>query len=110
MVWPQGPWSVAAAPRAPVPLLTPLPAGWWVLRAVSVRVLRVGLLARAECGRARAALSGTMGKGPGHNNKGKRGHKLSHKSARRIKSALAPPDMMWEAFHAPQEIKARASC
>jgi hypothetical protein len=48
-----------------------------------------------------------MGKGPGHNNKGKRGHKLSHKSARRIKSALAPADLMWEAFHAPQEIKVR---
>ena len=50
-----------------------------------------------------------MGTGPGHNNKGKRGHKLSHKTARRIKSALAPPDLMWEAFHAPQEIKVRCA-
>jgi len=46
-----------------------------------------------------------MGKGPGHNNKGKRGHKLSHKTARRAKSVLAPADLMWEAFHAPAEVK-----
>lgn len=105
-----GPLVSGGGIRAPPPLLTPLLTGWWVLHAVSVCVLRVGLRARSVCGKARAALSGTMGKGPGHNNKGKRGHKLSHKSARRIKSALAPPDMMWEAFHAPQEIKARAVC
>lgn len=48
-----------------------------------------------------------MGKGPGHNNKGKRGHKLSHKSARRTKSALAPADLMYQAFHASQEVKVR---
>jgi hypothetical protein len=50
-----------------------------------------------------------MGKGPGHNNKGKRGHKLSHKTARRAKSVLAPADLMWEAFHAPAEVKVRSS-
>jgi hypothetical protein len=48
-----------------------------------------------------------MGKGPGHANKGKRGHKLSHKAARRTKSALAPPDMMFAAFHL-QTVKACA--
>ena len=50
-----------------------------------------------------------MGKGPGHNNKGKRGHKLSHKTARRAKSVLAPADLMWEAFHAPAEVKVRSA-
>lgn len=40
-----------------------------------------------------------MGKTPTHKNKGKRGHKLSHKTARRTKSALAPPDLMYKAFH-----------
>ena len=40
-----------------------------------------------------------MGKAPNNRNKGKSGHKLSHKAARRTKSALAPPDMMWKAFH-----------
>jgi hypothetical protein len=40
-----------------------------------------------------------MGKAPPHKNKGKRGHKLSHKAARRTKSDLAPPDLMWKAFH-----------
>jgi hypothetical protein len=49
-----------------------------------------------------------MGKTPTHKNKGKRGHKLSHKTARRTKSALAPPDMMWKAFHL-QTVKARAA-
>jgi hypothetical protein len=45
-----------------------------------------------------------MGKAPIHKNKGKRGHKLSHKAARRTKSDLAPPDLMWNAFHS-QSVK-----
>ena len=43
-----------------------------------------------------------MGTTPKHKTKGKRGHKLSHKSARRAKSLSAPADLVFDAYHANQ--------
>ena len=49
-----------------------------------------------------AHLTSAMGKTPTHKNKGKKGHKLSHKTARRAKSLSAPADLVFDAYHANQ--------
>lgn len=65
------------------------------------------LLLPSSCFSNRVSLLAAMGKTPTHKNKGKRGHKLSHKTARRAKSLSSPADLIYAAFHVPKARRGR---